>query len=59
MERPDTEVLTGAAPETMILQEKTGHTEELDRTMVLKPNQLDFDFRVTQSTVEIHTDELI
>ena len=59
IERPETEVLTRAAAETVILKQETPHTEELDRTMVLKPSQVEFDFRVTESTLEIHTQELI
>ena len=59
MERPETEVLSGATPETVILQQNTGCTEELDRPMVLKPSQINFDFRITESIVEIHTDEMI
>lgn len=59
LERPETEVLSVASPETVILQKETGRTEELERTMLLKPSQMDFDFRITEESIEIHTNELI
>lgn len=68
-ERPETEVLSVDAPETMLLTEdtpetvilrkETGKTEELEPTMLLKPSQMVFDFRITEETIEIHTSELI
>ena len=55
--RPETGVLAVDAPETMVLQDMP---EEVGKTEILsRPATLDFEFRVTQNLIEIHTNELI
>ena len=58
--RPETEVLSTPAMQTIILAKPTGITEELGPTEALKPaKNFDFFFQVTENTVSIHTDEII
>ena len=59
-ERPETEVLSGPAAQTVILSKPTGITEDLGQTEILRPVQeVNFYFQITENTVSIHTDELI
>lgn len=59
-ERPETEVLTAPAMQTVMLSKPTGITEELARTEMLKPVQdTSFYFQMTENTICIHTNELI
>lgn len=59
-ERPETEVLSAPAMQTVMLSKPTGLTEELARTETLKPvRDASFYFQMTENTICIHTDELI
>lgn len=57
---PETEVLGNTAPETMVLNSEALVAEECGTTSVLHPVQPDnFRFMVTETTLLIHTDEII